>query len=299
MIVDAEPPDTLGPLGADLVWLFVFAASWAAPIVIDEVAGVRYWHSLLIWAIPIAYLLPLFLRITDPGAIRRRALWWSVGGITGLGIVLDFLVGGHVLVFQCEIPGMYLACLPGNGIRVPVEEVLFYLMAPIAMVLVYACCDAYWLADPDAQMRRHNWGAGSLVRVRWSLVAIIGLCVAVAVVFYLATGRVASYFLFLTVSAIGPAALLYNALRHRVNWRAFALTTIYLVGTALMWEVTLAIPRAWWGYRHEQMLWTITAWSAGERILPVEAVLVWICAPFSAILTFEFARAVMFRRQSS
>lgn len=37
---------------------------------------------------------------------------------------------------------------------------------------------------------------------------------------------------------------------------------------------------------------TIAAWSRGDAIFPVEAAAVWLFAPFSSILTYEFAKAL-------
>lgn len=37
---------------------------------------------------------------------------------------------------------------------------------------------------------------------------------------------------------------------------------------------------------------TVAAWSHGADIFPVEAAAVWIFAPFSSILTYEFAKAL-------
>ena len=37
---------------------------------------------------------------------------------------------------------------------------------------------------------------------------------------------------------------------------------------------------------------TIAAWSRGDSIFPFEAAVVWLFAPFSSILTYEFAKAL-------
>jgi hypothetical protein len=70
-------------------------------------------------------------------------------------------------------------------------------------------------------------------------------------------------------------------------------TTLYVMLTSVVWEVTLAIPREWWGYEPSGMMGlTIAAWSRGDAIFPVEAAVVWLFAPFSSILTYEFAKAL-------
>ena len=86
---------------------------------------------------------------------------------------------------------------------------------------------------------------------------------------------------------------LYRTIGNLTNWPAFAVTTLYVIITSVIWEVTLAIPRQWWGYEPSGMIGlTIAAWSRGDAIFPVEAAVVWLFAPFSSILTYEFAKAL-------
>jgi hypothetical protein len=86
---------------------------------------------------------------------------------------------------------------------------------------------------------------------------------------------------------------LYRTIGNLTNWPAFAATTLYVLVTSVIWEVTLAIPRQWWGYEPSGMIGlTITAWSRGDAIFPVEAAVVWLFAPFASILTYEFAKAL-------
>ena len=67
-----------------------------------------------------------------------------------LGIVLDFLLGHLTLRFPgCSEPeeaSPYLFCLPAVSGSIPIEELLFYAMGPVAIVLVYACADERWLS---------------------------------------------------------------------------------------------------------------------------------------------------------
>jgi hypothetical protein len=98
---------------------------------------------------------------------------------------------------------------------------------------------------------------------------------------------------FISAGALLPAMFLYRTIGNLTNWPAFAVTTLYVIVTSLIWEVTLAIPRQWWGYEPSGMIGlTIAAWSRGDAIFPVEAAVVWLFAPFSSILTYEFAKAL-------
>src|SRR3979409_1298380 len=47
------------------------------------------------------------------------------------------------------------------------------------------------------------------------------------------------------------------------------------------------------GYQPSGMVGVTTAaWSRGDAIFPVEAAVVWLSAPFSSILSYEFAKAL-------
>src|SRR6185503_2312926 len=123
----------------------------AVPLGLDAVGRLTYFTSLAFWGIPILYLWPVFNMLTAEGTgRRRRALRYAAGTIVVLGIVLDFLLGFLTLRFPgCSEPagsGPYLYCLPAVGGRIPIEELLFYAMGPVAMVFVYACADELWLS---------------------------------------------------------------------------------------------------------------------------------------------------------
>jgi hypothetical protein len=264
------------------------------PLTLDAVGRLTYFSSLVLWAIPIAYLWPAFNMITSEGTgRRRRALRWSAGTIVVLGVVLDFVFGHLTLRFPgCDAPdsGPYVLCLPALRGSVPIEELLFYAMGPVAIVLVYACADERWL-------RRYNPTDDlldlKLIQLSPRL-AIVALIAAVAaLVLWRVNGTFPTYFVFLAAGAILPAMFLYRAIGRLTNWPAFAVTVLYVLVTSVIWEVTLAIPRQWWAYEPSGMLGvTITAWSRGDAIFPLEAAVVWLFAPFSSILTYEFAKAL-------
>jgi hypothetical protein len=278
----------------DLGWLAVLIVTVAVPLALDASGRLTYFASLAFWAIPLLYLWPVFRRLTAAGhERRRRALLWSAGAIAGLGVVLDLLFGHLTFRFAgCGAPdSQYVGCVPGVGGPVPVEELLFYVMGPIVMVLVYACSDERWLAryHSDADRIDH-----ALIRVSPRLVFAAAAAAVVALVAWRVNGTFPTYFVFLSAAAILPALFLYRAVGHLTNWPAVAVTTLYVLVTSVIWEVTLAIPRAWWGYEPSGMLGlTIPAWSRGEAIFPVEAAIVWLCAPLSCVLIYEFANALV------
>jgi hypothetical protein len=283
----------------DLGWLVVLVVTFAVALGLDAIGQLTYFTSLSLWGIPILYLWPLFRSTTTGGhQRRRRALRWSAGAIAGLGIVLDFLLGHLTFRFPgCEAGGsgpVYVCCLPAVGGMVPIEELLFYAMGPVAMVLVYACADERWL---DRYSPEDEPFDVALIQISPQLLVVALAAAITTLVLWGVNGTFPTYFAFLMAGAVLPAMLLYRAIGRLTNWPAFAATTLYVLVTSIVWEVTLAIPRAWWGYEPAGMLGlTIAAWSRGDAIFPIEAALVWIAAPFSCILLYEFAKAFTHHR---
>ena len=270
-------------------WLLVLLASWAIPVYWP----LSYLFSLVFWVFPIIVLLPDFLAATDTATKRRRrALWYSAGWIVTLGIALDFGLGPRILTFTGD---WYLYRVRD----IPVEELLFYTLAPLAIILVYAWCDEHWLlaynqtAVRDHVLAREPPLLKSSPPIVATALALIGLATTIK---WVAHGRLAlpTYATFLIVFAFIPAAATYRAVHAFVNWRAFGATTIYVIGTSLAYEVTLAIPLGWWGYREEATIGiTIWRWSSEGHPFPLEAAAVWVAAPFSCVLTYEFAKAYL------
>ena len=279
----------------NLGWLVMLVVTIAVPLGLDAAGRLTYFTSLALWGIPILYLWPVFSLITADGSgRRRRALRWTAGTIVGLGIVLDFALGFLTLRFPgCSEPAgaaVYVWCLPAVGGRVPVEELLFYALGPVAMVLVYACSDERWLSryNPKDDLLDLK-----LIQLSPRLMIVAAGAALTALVLWRVNGTFPTYFAFLAAGALLPAMVLYRAVGNLTNWPAFAVTTLYVIITSLIWEVTLAIPREWWGYEPSGMIGlTIAAWSRGNAIFPVEATAVWLFAPFSSILMYEFAKAL-------
>ena len=277
----------------NLGWLVVLVVTFAVAFTLDGVGRLTYFTSLTMWGVPIAYLCPLFLTITATGTgRRRRALLWTVGTFVVLGIVLDFLLGHLTLRFlDCDgASSPYVACLPAVGGRVPIEELLFYALGPAAIVLVYACADELWLSRYNPLDDLLNV---TLIQVSPPLIVTAAIAAAVGIVIRAMTGHFPVYYAFLMAGALLPAIFLYRCVGALTNWPAFALAALYVVVTSVIWEATLAVPRGWWGYNPSGMIGVIIrAWSSSDRIFPIEAAFVWLCAPFSSVLAYEFAKAL-------
>lgn len=288
-----------------LDWLWLFLASWVLPLAVAIFRPLTYWNSLLFWLVPTLLLLPRFLEYTDPGGRRRKAMLVSSANIVGLGIVLDFVLGSWVLRFDELHPGSYLFWItaPALRINIPIEELFFYTMSPIAILLVYAWADEYWITLYSARRARAAIKANDpLIQFSpISLVAGVAVLAATVVVhrrLQPETPFLPIYVTFLIVGGLAPAVVLYRTIARFVNWRAFGATTLYLLVTSIIWEGGLAIPRHWWGYQTRAMIgvwadpWTIDpTWP-----LPIEAVLVWLAAPFACVLLYEAVRFIYYRR---
>jgi len=281
-------------------WLIVLLVSWALPLGFVPALEVTYFNSLVFWIVPIAALLPRFLGLTHAGSRRRRALGWATAQLVIVGILLDFVFGHKILVFDTR-PGAYVALLPAVGMRIPLEEVLFYLLGPPAILLVYFWCDEFWLSAYNHQDRRLTMSRDHpLLKISWRMVSIGVAVVAGGVVFkvWRTGGRewLPYYFTYLVAVGFVPAAYAYEATKQLVNWRALSLTVLYVLATSIIWEVTLAFPRFWWGYQPSVLLgafvlpWTIVP----ERPFPIEAALVWLAAPFSSVFTYELIKAYQY-----
>jgi hypothetical protein len=286
----------------NLGWLVMLVVTITVAMVLDAFGRLTYFTSLGLWGIPILYLWPVFNTITAEGTgRRRRALRWSAGVIVVLGIALDFLFGHLTLRFAgCSAPqdaSPYLLCLPAVRGSVPVEELLFYAMGPVAMVLVYACADELWLNRYNPKDDLLNL---KLIQLSPRLATVAVGAALTALILWRVNGTFPTYFVFLAAGAVLPAMFLYRAIGNLTNWPAFAVTVLYVLVTSLIWEVTLGIPRQWWNYEPSGMLGvTVIAWSHGDDIFPVEAAAVWLFAPFSSVLMYEFAKAFMHHPRST
>lgn len=298
-----EPP----PL-RHLDWLGLLLLSWVAPVTLVQVAGgYHYFLSLTFWLIPVTWLARRAMAVAQPDqqaglpySRRRRGLAWTTAYVLASGLVLDFVLGRWVLKFDLDRPRQYVYVFPGFGI--PIEEVLFYALAPMAIVLVYIWCDEYWIRAYNRRESRLRLVPGQrLVRAAPRVVAC-GAATLLAGLLYRRPwehGGWPVYFTFLVVVAFVPTALLLRSVGTYVNWPAMAITTLYSLATAILWEATLAVPNRWWGYNPDHILGpTVRDWSRDPEAwpFPVEAAAVWVCAPLACVLVYEFAKAREYRR---
>jgi hypothetical protein len=289
-------------------WLAAMLVSWIIPL---ELLGNRgtYFTSLAFWAVPLILLLPRLYHETDAGGRRRRAFWMTTGFIVVAGCVLDFVFGQWILEFDNVTKHQYVWRFP-FGQHIPIEEVLFYILGGMAIVLVYIWADEYWMKAYNLRQQRTNedlFGAlFKLVEFSPHALAVgLGLFVGGIILKWRFTGQLwppPYYFTFLIIMSFVPAVLIYRNVKQIVNWRAFSFTCLYVLVTSCIWEVTLGIARSWWWYQPSPAImgWTIRAFgSLPPRPYPIEALLVWLAVSFDTIFAYEFLKGITYDRRGA
>jgi hypothetical protein len=289
-------------------WLAAVLVSWILPL---ELLGFpsTYLTSLAFWLVPVILLLPRLYHETDAGGRRRRAFWLTTAFIFVAGCALDFVFGEWILEFDSAVPGPYVWRFP-FGQHIPIEEVLFYLLGGMAIVLVYIWADEYWMKAYNVRQRRTNQDLfGALFRlVEFSPHALAvgaGLFLLGMILKWRFTGQFwppPYYFTFLVLLSFVPAVLVYRNVKQVVNWRAFSFTCLWVLVTSCIWEVTLGIARSWWWYQPPPAIigWTIPAFgSLPARPYPIEALLVWLAVSFNTIFAYEFLKGITYDERST
>jgi hypothetical protein len=284
-------------------WLAAMLVSWVVPLGFFGKPS-TYFTSLWFWLVPVALLFPRFYMSTDAGGRRRRAFWVTVGFVFVAGIVLDFVLGRWILRFDDVNPNVYVFRIPAWGKGIPVEEVLFYLLGGMAILLVYVWADEYWMHAYNTRQRRwnHELFGDAFRLVEFSLPALgVGLALLTAglgIKWYLGHDAWPPpyYFTFIVIASMVPAMAIYRPLKRVVNWRAFSFTCLYVLVTSCIWEVSLGIAESWWWYQSPPAVigWTLAPFGRADRFYPIEALMVWLVVSFDVVLAYEFMKGVTY-----
>jgi hypothetical protein len=256
-----------------------------------------YTYSLSLFLVPCALLATWLARQRHRLPTQWRAFWLAASAVTIMWCLVDVLLGNTIFTFPNAgatlgifAPGYW----PGRGWprTIPIEEFAFYSLGSSSIMLVYIWASDSWLsaytAPPAAYAARIRETPGIVSLHRRSVV--IGVLVFLAALAWKKLGPhpyhagFPGYFLFELVLVSAPNALLYKVVGSLVNQPAFCYKMASLLGVSLLWEVTLALPYGWWGYRPEQMIGiAIRPWFD----LPIEAWLLWPLACWTNILVYE------------
>ena len=246
-----------------------------------------YTRSLLLFIIPIIALAWWFARRPDL-QFPRKAFWRTIAVLAPLGFVLDLLFGNAFFTFPNQQATLGFG-VPAFGGRIPIEEFIFYLTGFMLVLLSYIWCDEYWMAAynvPDYSAAARN--ITRIVRFHFTSF-ILGIVLIAAAIAYrkLYSGDAKGfpwYFIYLVCASLIPSAGFFRTAQRFINWRAFSFTFFLLLLISLLWEVTLALPYGWWGFRQSAMIGlNVGAWSN----LPVEEPCVWMAVSFTTIITYE------------
>lgn len=246
-----------------------------------------YTVSLLLFVVPLVSICWWFLRRPDL-AFPRTAFWRTLAVLVPCGIVLDLLFGPAFFSFNNAnaVLGIFIPAVGGD---VPIEEFVFYFTGFALILLMYIWCDEYWLREYNIPSYADAVkGMQRIVRFHPASLVLGVVLLAFALVYKKlagpSPGGMPWYFIYLVLTAIVPALGFFATVKPFINWRAFGFTFFPILLISLLWEVTLAIPYQWWGYKQETMIGiTIGAWS----YLPVEAVCVWLAVTFTTVIVYE------------
>lgn len=246
-----------------------------------------YTWSLLLFLLPLGPLGVWFARRRDL-TLARRAFWRTIAVLAPVGFGLDLLFGNTFFTFPNHQSTLGIN-IPAVGGAIPIEEFVFYLTGFMLVLLSYIWADEYWMQAYNVPDYRSE--AKDLRRIAQfhapSLIlgsALIAAAVVYKKAFAPSPEGFPWYFTYLIVMSFTPAAGFFRTAQPFINWRAFSFTFFLILLISLLWEVTLAIPFGWWGYRPAAMMGLdIDAW----RGLPIEAVCVWLAVSFTTVIVYE------------
>jgi hypothetical protein len=254
----------------------------------------EYTLSLLIWILPLCAISLFFIAKKLLSPEKWFSLLISVALLAAVGIVLDLLFANVFFTFPNPraLCGMYLR-------RIPVEEFIFYITGFWFILFLYVFCDEWFLVKynvPDERYARYRSRLKRLVFVHlsslWWAAGLATGAILYKRFFNPAGNFFPGYFLFLLAAAYVPFFLFFRVTRNFINWRAFFFCLLLTVLLSIIWEVTLALPRGYWGYREGAMVGVfIGFWHR----LPIEAVTVWIFCTL-VILVYEFVKICYFTK---
>ncbi|HEY5992334.1 MAG TPA: hypothetical protein VIU10_07130 [Candidatus Udaeobacter sp.] len=253
----------------------------------DNPTPLGYTWSLFLFIIPIVALGWWFACRPDL-QFPRKAFWRTIAVLTPVGFLLDLLFGNAFFSFPNKAATLDCSA-PAIGGAIPIEEFVFYLTGFMLVLLSYIWCDEYWMAAynvPDYKGAAER--IPRIVRFHFASVILGAVLIAAAIVYRKFLSRAPDgfpwYFIYLVCASLIPSSGFFRAARPFINWRAFSFTFFVLLLLSLLWEVTLALPYGWWGYRKDILVGLhIGAWSG----LPIEAVCVWLAVSFTTVITYE------------
>lgn len=256
----------------------------------------EYTLSLLFWIAPVAAMTLFFILKRSLAPIPLRALLLNLVVLSAAGFILDLCFAHYFFTFPN--PETTLGIMIR---RIPLEEFVFYVSGFWFIIAFYVLNDEYFLSRYNVLDTRYLRYARRLKRrvymdISLRSVSVLAiLCVGSAMLKYL-LNRVSGYpipgyFIFLAAAAYVPWIFFWRISRLFVNTRALVFTVVTTLCISIVWEVTLALPRGYWGYNPNAMVGIfVSFWND----LPIEAVTVWLFSSL-IILSYEYTKVQLYR----
>lgn len=271
------------------------------PITIPNPSPLGYTFSLVMFIVPALIIKWWFLKNPEY-KVEKKAYWTTILILTPIGFLLDMFFGNSFFSFDNKAATMGIDLFgyvfgQGWGRNIPIEEFIFYFTGFLSLLLIYVWGDMYWFGAYNVDdYPRATQRLDKIIAFHFpTLLVCLGL-VAFAFIYknYFAQppylGGIPGYFLFL-ISVLVPTIFLIKATLPFVNWRALSFSLFFLLFLSLLWEGTLGVPYAWWGYRPEQMMGIIMLPMAS---LPIEAVSVWFLTTWTTIIFYEAIKIYLY-----
>jgi hypothetical protein len=264
-----------------------------------------YTWSLSLFLVPVL-VLAVWVSARKQNLIQKKAFWIAAGLLTGAGVALDVFFGLSFFTFvngKATLGLTFWGWSFEHGWQkvIPVEEIAFYALGTVAVLLAYVWGDEFWFGAynlPDLSRRQHT-------RV-WDIICFhAGSAISGGVIFGLAWlykkfgahpyhEGFPGYFLFLTAVAITPSILFFPVANLYINWRAFSLAFLFMLLVSLFWEATIAVPYQWWGYQPRHMAGLLINGFSG---LPVEAPILWVAVTWGTVIIYETIYTLLYAKQ--
>jgi hypothetical protein len=269
-----------------------------APVPCMLAHRLQYTLSLLIFLLPSALILYWFWASPEE-ELRpvRRAFWVTLAILVPMGVILNlfwaddfFVYPNHEAVLWRGIPALDLTGFDWEH-PIPLEEFAFYLSGFLSMLLLYVWGDESFFSrynEPYGQADYRTAAAKAGTLLRFSVVPVVIATLVLgfgwAYKVFRGEGGFPGYLAYLMFIPFVVTVTLSRVAMPCINWQAFSFMFLLILVDSVVWEVTLAIPGGWWGYRSEAMTGIyIAPWED----LPIEAVLVWVLATIATVTLFE------------
>lgn len=249
--------------------------------------GSKYGYTIsnLFWIAPLCYFL-----MNSP----RRTGWKTLIWLPFTGFLLDIFFASRFFVFENKesVLGMnvggYNFATNGFDDPIPIEEFVFYFFGFAYTLFSYLFfCDLIPFSPMVIpKILRFESRNSKLISI--CLLLILSCLIKYAMYAHVRQEEpetwIPEYFWFIVLFGFRPVIYRSNELKKRIHMGAFLLTLFSVLVISIVWEVTLAIPQRWWGYRKDPMMGIfISPW--GD--LPLESVIVWICVTFTTVFVYE------------